>query len=314
MTPVLRIRGFGLHYGTTVEAMHALDTVDLDLDAGGVMALVGESGSGKSTLGMAVGRLHDPDSTRSHGRIEVAGEQVLTATPAALRRLRREKLAYVFQNPIAYLDPTMRLDHQLAAAFPPGTSRAELVQALAALSIDQPDRVLRQFSHQVSGGMAQRMMIAMAIARRPALIVADEPTSAVDTLSRGQIMDLLITRRGQTAVLILTHDLGLAAQHCETVGIMYAGRIVEHGPARTVLRAPLHPYSRALVGSGLGREEPGETVSPVVGAPPALRRPASACSFVHLCPRAADQCRTTRPEPQVLGGHTVLCHRAAEAA
>lgn len=320
MTAV-RIRDLALEFtGTTfpepVEGpVRALDGVDLEVEAGSALAIVGESGSGKSTLASVIGRLQPRSARIVRGSLQVGGVDVLALDPASLRRYRRETLAYVAQDPISSLDPTMRIGRQLRLVLRSvgaDASAARQADLLEAMRIDSPGHVLRLFPHQVSGGMAQRVAIAMAICRKPRLLIADEPTAALDSQVREEVVALLLAQARElgTTVLWLSHDLPTVARWCDQVAVMYAGRIVERGPAEAVLGSPVHPYSRALAAADPSRARRGERLASIPGAPPVLHGAAEGCAFAPRCSQRIDACGNLRPEPATVR-HS-LCIRTEE--
>ncbi len=313
MTAILEARDLDLAYESDSGRVVALDSLDLTVAAGETLAIVGESGSGKSTLGLAVGRLLPREALHLGGSLTLAGQPVFTAGPETLRRLRRETLGFVFQNPMSALDPTMRIGQQLARACGGGrVQRQRLVELLRRAELEAPEQLLRRYPHELSGGMAQRVVIAMATARGPALLVADEPTASLDVSIRAKVMATLLAlqRDAGAGLIVLTHDLHLAARHCQRLAVMYAGRIVEIGPSAAVLSRPGHPYTKGLLAAAAGTEAPGEALVPIPGLPPLLRRSAADCSFHPRCPYAERRCRELRPAARTLGRKQVACHFA----
>ncbi|MEU8147452.1 ABC transporter ATP-binding protein [Nonomuraea sp. NPDC048901] len=339
MSALLEVDGLEVDYGTA----RALDGADLRVAAGEAVGVVGESGSGKSTLGAAIGRLLPRQAVVAAGSVRVAGEPVLDLPPAALRRLRRQRLGFVFQDPIASLDPTMRVGAQLRLVLrahgrdgrsgrdgserpdgregrqgpqgPDGRAglQAQVAFHLERVKLDDP-RVATAYPHQLSGGMAQRVAIALAMAASPELLVADEPTASLDSQVREEVLNVVfaLARQAGTSIVWLSHDLPAVARRCDRVAVMYAGRVVESGPAADVLGDPVHPYTAALARSAPAVAVPGVRLEPVPGRPPVLTGPSPGCAFAPRCPFAEDRCATERPEPVRVGAKDVLCHRAAE--
>ncbi len=307
---VLRATDLELEYATREGRVRSLDQASLAVGAGEITALVGESGSGKSTLGMAAGRLLAGNAEHVGGALDVAGTPVFDCGDEALRELRRETLGFVFQNPVAALDPTMRVRRQMALVAGED-DEAAATRALEEVGLRDISRVLRSYPHELSGGMAARVGIAMALGRSPRLLVADEPTAAVDATLRAQILELLVSRcreRG-CALLLLTHDLHAVAHHCTHIAVMYGGRVVEDGPTGEVLANPLHPYTRALLSALPGEERPGERLDSIRGVPPVLRGPSPGCAFSARCPHVMEHCPHVRPlHAPVEPGHAVCCH------
>jgi oligopeptide/dipeptide ABC transporter ATP-binding protein len=292
----------------------ALDAVDLAIAPGERIGIVGESGSGKSTLGMAIGRLLAPNARFVRGDIRIGGQSVLTCSAADLRRVRRDRLGFVYQNPMQALDPTMRVGRQVALAIGGGADKVAIEMLLGRVGLPDPARAAASFPHELSGGMAQRVVIALAIARNPAVLIADEPTASLDASIQGVILDLLASMRDSTgaSLVILSHDLGMVANRCERLLVMYGGRVVESGPSRSVFSAPRHPYTRALIKAAAGNEGPGGTLEPIPGVPPVLRSESThGCAYAERCEFAQARCRQERPAPHDVGAVSVTCHFAA---
>ncbi|MGO1797776.1 MAG: ABC transporter ATP-binding protein [Microbacterium sp.] len=315
MTAV-RISDLALDF-TGQTTVRALDGVDLDVDEGRAVAIVGESGSGKSTLASVVGRLQPRSAKIVRGEVRVDGVDVLALDAADLRRYRRDALAYIAQDPIGSLDPTMRIGRQLQLslrAVGDDASTSRQIALLEDMRIAQPERVIRLYPHQVSGGMAQRIAIAMAMCRRPKLLIADEPTAALDSQVREEVMRLLFeqARAQGTTILWLSHDLPAVSRWCDDVAVMYAGRVVELGPAKDVLDSPVHPYARALAATDPSRSQQGERLAGIPGSPPVLHGASDGCAFAPRCTFRIDACLTQRPEP--VGARHSLCIRTEEIA
>lgn len=244
--------------------VRALDGATLRVRSGETVGIVGESGSGKSTLGSLVGRLLPGNAVYTRGTVRVEGEDVLELGRDELRALRRECLGFIPQDPISALDPTMRVGRQLVLALrgTVPTSDADLVALLERVRMRDPERVLRLFPHELSGGMAQRIVIAMTMARRPRVLIADEPTAALDSNVRSEVTRLLfeLAADAGSTVLWLSHDLRSVGRWCDRVAVMYAGRVVEDGPAQQVLEQPKHPYTIALAAADPARTRPGDRI------------------------------------------------------
>ncbi|MFK4731265.1 ABC transporter ATP-binding protein [Agromyces mediolanus] len=263
MSAILDIQDVTVEYSTGGTIVRALDGASLAVQAGETVGLVGESGSGKSTLGSLIGRLLPGNARYPEGRVLVDGRDVLTLGVKELRALRREQLGFIPQDPISALDPTMRIGRQLELALQGlPNDRAALVGHLERVRMREPERVLRLFPHEISGGMAQRVVIAMTMARSPRILVADEPTAALDSNVRSEVTKLVfgLAREAGATVLWLSHDLRSVGRWCERVAVMYAGRVVEDGPAEQVLGSPTHPYTRALAAADPAGVQPGERI------------------------------------------------------
>lgn len=306
---LLEVDDLAIDYTSNAVSHRALDGAGLRLRAGEVLGLVGESGSGKTTLALAIGRLLPDTARRAGGDLRVNGRSVFELDDAGLRRLRREVLGFVFQNPMTALDPTIRIGRQVALA---AGGKQDVQKLLASVGLESLDRVMRSFPHQLSGGMAQRVVIAMAIARGPLLLIADEPTASLDATLREQILSLLVSLRDLTGagIVLVGHELRAIAKHSDSVAVMYAGRVVEQGPASVVFSRPAHPYTAALLAVAPGQERPGELLRAIPGAPPVLMARSQGCAFAPRCSRAGPECGE-RPELLPVGGRLAACHRSA---
>jgi peptide/nickel transport system ATP-binding protein len=287
-----------------------------------VLGLVGESGSGKSVTGFAILGLTDPPGRIVAGSIRFRGEELIGRPEPELRRLRGRDIAMVFQDPLMTLNPVLRIDTQMTEAITAHervsarAARARARAALLAVGIASPDERLMAYPHQLSGGMRQRVAIAIALLHRPALVIADEPTTALDVTIQSQIvaqMQALCAEAG-TALIWITHDLALISGFADRVAVMYAGRIVEQGPVDAVLAAPLHPYTRGLIGS-LPGGTPGATLDQIPGLPPSPMSLPPGCAFAPRCPRADAACATAPAAVSHPGGRETRCwhpHAALE--
>lgn len=315
MTPLLVVDDVVTEYQTPHRTVRALDGASLSVERGETVGVVGESGSGKSTLGLLVGRLLPSIASHPRGRVMVDGDSVLELPASRIARLRAEKLAFIPQDPVGSLNPTLRIGRQLKLALPGRpTARADLVRQLDRVQINDPERVLRLYPHEISGGMAQRVVVAMAMARRPSLLIADEPTASLDGQVREEIHRLVfgLAAEAGTTILWLSHDLHAVSRWCERVAVMYGGRVVEDGLTKDVLGAPRHPYTIALSTSDPARTPPGERLVAISGSPPVLTPESEGCAFAPRCGSATADCRTDRPAPVAVAARTVLCHYATD--
>jgi oligopeptide/dipeptide ABC transporter ATP-binding protein len=312
VTPLVEAKDLALEYRTVDGPVRALDGADLVVSPRATLGIVGESGSGKTTLGLAIGRLLPENTERAAGDLLVGGASVFGLDASTLRRLRRERLGFVFQNPMAVLDPTMRVGRQLALALDGETPPARIAAALAEVELTDVERVARSYPHELSGGMAQRVVVAIAVARRPALLVADEPTSALDATVREEVLRLIVGLRKRigASIILLSHELRVVARHCDEVAVMYGGRVVERAASASLFSSARHPYTVALLRAAPGREKPGERLEPIPGGPPTLRSASRGCAFAPRCPVALDICRSERPLLRPVAEHLVACHRA----
>jgi oligopeptide/dipeptide ABC transporter ATP-binding protein len=318
--PALRVSGLRVDFPQRSGVVHAVRGVDLEVRRGEVLALLGESGSGKSVTARAVMGLAPPSAKVGADAIEVDGADVLHASPAELRRLRGEKMAMVFQDPLSSLNPVLSVGSQVGELFRihrgmgRRQARAEAEKLLAAVGIPDPGGRVRNFPHQCSGGMRQRILIALAIALRPGLLIADEPTTALDVTVQAQILDLLrsLQREMDLAILLITHDLGVVCEVADRIAVMYAGRIVEAGSAEQVLSRPAHPYTRALLDS-VPQGHEADDLPLIAGSPPPAGQILPGCSFAPRCALAQDRCLRDAPALETVApGRTAACHLTEE--
>ena len=310
--PLLSVRGLRVWYGTEGAPVRAVDGVSFEIRPSETLGLVGESGCGKSTLGRGVLGLV-PDSAAVAGEVHYRGRELVGMTARELRDMRGPELGLIFQEPMTRLDPLLSVQQhflETLGAHEPDLSDEEMrrrsLEALAGMGI--PPTRFKQYPHEFSGGMRQRIMIALALVLRPSLIVADEPTTALDVIVEAQILGILADLRSNfdTALLLITHNLGIVAEACDRVAVMYAGRIVEEGDARQVFAEPAHPYTRELLRSIISLRTTGLHYIP--GAPPDLIDPPPACRFHPRCPNAMRVCAEKHPiEVRVQSGQRVEC-------
>jgi peptide/nickel transport system ATP-binding protein len=323
MPSLLAIEDLKVQFPLRDGVVRAVDGVSLSVDAGEVLGLVGESGSGKSVTGFAILGLVDPPGHIVAGAIRFRGEELIGRSEAQLRSMRGRDIAMVFQDPMMTLNPVLRIDTQMTEAVTAHervsarAARARARDALVAVGIAAPDERLAAYPHQLSGGLRQRVAIAIALLHRPALVVADEPTTALDVTIQSQIvaqMQALCAEAG-TALIWITHDLALISGFADRVAVMYAGRIVEQGPVDAVLAAPLHPYTRGLIGSLPGGGPRGAPLDQIPGLPPSPMNLPPGCAFAPRCPRAGAACATAPAATSHPGGRETRCwhpHAAQE--
>jgi oligopeptide/dipeptide ABC transporter ATP-binding protein len=299
---------------------HAVDHVSFSIDAGRVLGLVGESGSGKSMTALSLLRLVPPPGRIAGGSVALEGRDLLALPEREMRRVRGAGLAMVFQEPMTALNPVFTVGSQIAetVALHERVKRREAwaraVSLLGEVGIPEPARRAHDYPHRLSGGMRQRVMIAMAISCAPRVLVADEPTTALDVTIQADILDLLraLRERRGMALLLITHDLGVVAEQADEVAVMYGGRIVERAPALELFERPLHPYTQALLRSIPGVRGRADRLEAVPGSVPDLAHLPSGCAFRDRCPRAIPECAAVVPplEPKGGSGHHVACIRA----
>jgi oligopeptide/dipeptide ABC transporter ATP-binding protein len=319
---VLAVRDLQTHFFLRRGVVKAVDGVSFTLRRGEVLGLVGESGCGKSLTALSVMRLLPKGSARTiAGEVILGGEELLTKTPAEMRAIRGGKISMVLQDPQTSLNPVFTVGNQLLEAIRrrlPGRKRAEVdaeaVQALRHVEIAAPEQRIGQFPHQMSGGMKQRVVGAIALSGRPEVLIADEPTTALDVTIQLQYLKLLKRLQAETgmAILFITHDFGVVARMCDRVAVMYAGRIVECGPVREVFERPSHPYTQALIASVPKLEGTEGRLRTIDGQPPSLMDLPAGCRFADRCAQADQRCRDAYPGSVQIGpDHTADCWKAA---
>ncbi len=310
--PVLVVENLTVYYYTLKGIVRAVEEASLKAYRGDMVALVGESGSGKSTLGYSLLNLVPPPGRVVKGKVIVGGVDILSLRGDELRKARGSLVSMIFQDPFTTLDPVRRVGDQILEVLlehgvPLEEAKERVIEVVKAVGLSE--RMAKAYPHQLSGGQRQRISIAAAIALKPRVLVADEPTTALDVIVQKQIMDLLDEIRKTTgmAIILITHDIALAAERASRIAVMYAGRIVEYGPKNKVIENPLHPYTRALLQS-VPDISSSEWPKPISGMPPDLRKPPSGCRFHPRCPLAMKVCREENPgmvevEPE----HYVSC-------
>jgi peptide/nickel transport system ATP-binding protein len=318
----LALRDLRIHFDTDDGLVKSVDGVSLDLAEGRTLGIVGESGSGKSVTSLGIMGLHRSKRARISGEIWLDGEELVGADPDKVRRLRGRKMAMIFQDPLTAMHPLYTVGTQIIEAYlahhPKASkrdARKRAIEMLDRVGIPQPDRRVDEYPHQFSGGMRQRAMIAMALVNDPQLLIADEPTTALDVTVQAQILDLIRDVQSEfgTAVIIITHDLGVVAELADDIAVMYGGRCIERGPAATLFESPEHPYTWGLLGSmpRLDRALQDRLV-PVGGTPPSLINVPSGCAFHPRCPYAGLTGGRSGSELPVLAeagpGHYAACH------
>ncbi|MGJ7609032.1 ABC transporter ATP-binding protein [Variovorax sp. LT1R20] len=320
----LRVNDLRVHFATARGPVRAVDGVSFDLHAGQTLALVGESGCGKSVTSMAVMGLLKQSQARVAGSVQLIGEELLAATEGRMRQVRGSKIGMVFQEPMTSLNPVLTAGYQIAETLRVHekigrtAARRRAVELLQSVGIPDPERRYGEYPHQLSGGMRQRVMIAIALACRPEVLIADEPTTALDVTIQAQILDLMrqVSRDSGLAILLITHDLGVVAEMAQRVVVMYAGRVVEEAAVGDLFREPLHPYSQGLLRltPRLGSREKS-THATMPGSPPPLHIEIQGCAFAPRCPRVEAICTMHAPALEAKApGHAAACHFARRVA
>ncbi len=326
MAPLLEVRDLHTEFRTGAGLVRAVDGVSYTVESGETVAIVGESGSGKSVGAMSILRLiPNPPGRITQGEILFAGRDLMKISDEEMRQVRGRDIGMVFQEPMTSLNPVLTIGRQITEALEQhqGATQAaahqRAIELLGLVGIAEPQRRLKQYPHQLSGGMRQRIMIAIALACGPKLIIADEPTTALDVTIQAQILELMkdLTRRLDVALIIITHNLGVVARYANRVNVMYAGRIVESGAAAAIYHRPRHPYTMALLRSVPRLDRPRQArLDPVEGSPPDLTRLDGGCAFRPRCRFAVEACAQSRPALEATGeaGHFAACFRSVEIA
>ena len=311
-----------MDFGKNAAALRAIDGISLTIGAGETVCLVGESGCGKTVTALSIGRLvPTPPANYISGEILLDGRDVLKMSKSELQQVRGGVVSYVFQEPGAALNPVFRVGNQIKESLklhrPEKANDAEVIRLLKLVGIPAPESRIRNYPFEMSGGMQQRVMIAMALASEPKLLVADEPTTALDVTIQAQILDLLreLKQRLGMAILLITHNLGIVGDMADRVAVMYAGQVVEMAPARELLRRPLHPYTRALMNSVPKLAGDADRLSAIPGNVPRIGNFPPGCRFYPRCPSARPECASTLPDlAQVEPGRWTRCLYANELA
>ena len=314
--PVLEVEGLATHFFTRDGVVKSVDGVSFSVNAGEVLGLVGESGSGKSVTGFSIMGLIDPPGRIVSGSIRLMGEELVGKSEAALRAQRGKSLAMIFQDPMMTLNPVLRIDTQMIEAVQAhekvshAAARVRAAEALALVGIPSPEERLSAYPHQFSGGMRQRVAIAIALLHRPKLIIADETTTALVVTIQSQILAEVqrLCAESGTALIWVTHDLSVVAGLADRVAVMYAGRIIEQGNVDQVLDHPRHPYTQGLIASVPGAHAAGGRLAAIPGATPSLAHLPAGCAFAPRCARASETCRAVPPGESVEGVHRFRCH------
>jgi len=315
-TPTLEVRNLRTHFFTKAGVVKAVDDVSFSIQPGQVLGLVGESGSGKTVTGFSVLGLVDEPGRVVSGDILFKGRNIARADDTEMRSLRGASIAMIFQDPMMTLNPVLRIDTQMIEAITAHRNvdqdgaRQEARDMLGKVGIASPDERLKAYPHQFSGGMRQRVAIAIALLNRPELIVADEPTTALDVTIQGQILyevQRLCEETG-TALMWITHDLAVVAGLADTISVMYAGRVVESGSVEEVLEQPMHPYTHGLIGSVPSRNKRGQPLRQIPGMTPSLLNLPSGCAFRTRCSFSTDACQVIPDMSEPVPGRTLRCH------
>jgi peptide/nickel transport system ATP-binding protein len=315
LTSLLDVRGLSVEYAALAGRVRAVDDVTLTLEKGSTLGIVGESGCGKSTLGFSILRMVPPPGRIIAGEIQLDGVDLLQQSEEAMRLVRGSQISMVFQDPMTSLDPLMRVrdhflelfrTHEVNITKEDAVSRTTKVLDSLGIGGDRID----DYPHQFSGGMRQRVMIGLALALEPKLIIADEPTTALDVIVEAQVLELLkqLKQKYGLTLILITHNIGIVAEMADTVAVMYAGEVVEVGPTVSIFENPLHPYTKGLLESAPNVMHPEHSMRPIPGTPPDLLNPPSGCKFHPRCPRAFEPCPIREPTLMDRDSRLVSCH------
>jgi peptide/nickel transport system ATP-binding protein len=323
--PLLSVENLRIEFPTRHGTLVAIDDTSFHIDEGEILGVVGESGAGKSITGMSIIGLLDPPGRIAGGRIHLDGQRIDNLSYEQMRRIRGSKIGAIFQDPLTSLNPLYTIGRQLVetilthSEISPASARERAVELLVEVGIPAADRRFDNYPHQFSGGMRQRVVIALALCANPRLIIADEPTTALDVSVQAQIISLLkaLSREHGTAVMLVTHDMGVIAETADRVAVMYAGRLAEIGPVQEVIQRPKHPYTVGLMNSIPTIGHRIERLVQIEGAMPRLTDIPQGCAFNPRCPKAFDRCRVERPELVPVETSEAACwlyHREREVA
>ncbi|MBR3192971.1 ABC transporter ATP-binding protein [Bosea sp. (in: a-proteobacteria)] len=313
---VLSVQDLTVEFVTRRGTLRALDKISFDIARGEVLGVVGESGAGKSVTGSAIIGLIDPPGRIADGKVVLSGERVDHLPPEQMRRVRGKRIGMIFQDPLTSLNPLYRVGEQLIETIQTHTdlnaadARKRAIALLDEVGIPAPERRIDGYPHEFSGGMRQRVVIALALCAEPEFIIADEPTTALDVSVQAQIIGLIkrLCKERGTSVMLVTHDMGVIAETADRVAVMYAGRVAEIGPVREVIKHPLHPYTQGLMGAIPSITGDAERLVQIPGSMPRLSSIPRGCAFNPRCSKVFDRCRIDRPELIDVGGHQVACH------
>jgi peptide/nickel transport system ATP-binding protein len=313
--PLLEVRNLRVEFPTRRGTLLAVDDISFSIAPGEVLGVVGESGAGKSLTGAAVIGLLEPPGRIARGEVKLAGLRIDNLPPEEMRKVRGREIGAIFQDPLTSLNPLYTVGQQLTETITTHLhmsqqqARTRAIELLAATGIPAPERRIDHYPHQFSGGMRQRVVIALALAAEPKLVIADEPTTALDVSIQAQIIQLLKTlcREKRTAVMLITHDMGVIAETADRVAVMYAGRVAEIGPVAEVIHRPQHPYTVGLMGSIPSMEHEMERLTQIDGSMPRLTEIPPGCAFHPRCARAFARCSRERPELMAAGSSQASC-------
>jgi peptide/nickel transport system ATP-binding protein len=313
--PLLEVRNLRVEFPTRRGTLVAVDDLSFEIAPGEVLGVVGESGAGKSLTGMAIIGLLEPPGRIADGEIRLEGQRIDGLPAEAMRQIRGKRIGAIFQDPLTSLNPLFTVGEQLVETIrvhlglDEGRARRRAIELLAEVGIPAPEVRIDSYPHHFSGGMRQRVVIALALCARPRLIVADEPTTALDVSIQAQIIELLkkLARENGAAIMLITHDMGVIAETADRVAVMYAGRLAEIGPVKEVIHSPRHPYTNGLMSSIPKLGDARHALAQIDGAMPRLTAIPRGCAFNPRCPQRFDRCLSERPSPMPAGANQAAC-------
>lgn len=321
MNPFLSVKNLKVHFDTYDGVVKALDGVTFEMYEGETFGLVGETGCGKTVTALSILKLLPENGRIIEGKIQLRGENLLEKSEEEMRELRGRKMTMIFQDPAVSLNPVFTIGEQITRVImihqhlSKSEAEARAIEAFKLVALPEPEKALKSYPHELSGGMQQRVMIAMALSSDPDLLIADEPTSAVDVTIQAQILKRLheIKNQRRVAILLVTHNMGIVAENCDRLGVMYAGAVIEIGVVRQILKTPYHPYTKGLLAAIPKPETRRKRLSIIKGSIPDLINRPQGCTFFPRCPYATEICRKNKPDiEEVEPGRYVACHHIEE--
>ena len=320
MDSLLKVEGLQVQFQTKKGVNTSVDGVSFSIGKGEILGIVGESGCGKSVTSLSILQLLGTNAKISQGRIKLTGRELLGLSEEEMCKIRGNEIAMIFQDPMTALNPTLTIGEQLIEplvihqGYSKADARKEAVEVLKKVGIAAPEKRMKEYPHQLSGGMRQRVMIAMAVSCAPKLLIADEPTTALDVTIQAQILELMLELRQnmETAIILITHDMGVVAETADNILVLYAGKVVEYGSVKDIFNAPKHPYTQGLLSSIPPLQEDVEELNTIEGTVPAPGQMPAGCRFGPRCPHAGEHCRREQPGLYPVEGALVSCFQYAK--
>lgn len=320
MDSLLKVEGLQVQFQTKKGVNTSVDGVSFSIGKGEILGIVGESGCGKSVTSLSILQLLGTNAKISQGSIKLSGRELLGLSEEEMCKIRGNEIAMIFQDPMTALNPTLTIGEQLIEplvihqGYSKADARKEAVEVLKKVGIAAPEKRMKEYPHQLSGGMRQRVMIAMAVSCAPKLLIADEPTTALDVTIQAQILELMLELRQnmETAIILITHDMGVVAETADNILVLYAGKVVEYGSVKNIFNAPKHPYTQGLLSSIPPLQEDVEELNTIEGTVPAPGQMPAGCRFGPRCPHAGEHCRREQPGLYPVEGALVSCFQYAK--